>query len=374
MGGLIDDDVILRSLANIYNKNFNPDKDIEPEAFRAVWNKINEATQEGFGKVKPKDPDYDFYNQIQTNNAVFAAFKVHRAGQDMAAQLLDEKGNLKTFKQWSNDVLPIASHQYGPWLKTEYNTAVIRAHQAADWQQFERDKDVFPNLEWMPSTSVHPGEDHIIFWGTIMPIDDPFWDAHHPGDRWNCKCSLQQTDKEPTGVPDDIKQIDKSQPGLENNPGKDAKLFSDSHPYIANASEEVKENIENMTYPIKCKLEIGRLVTWTKDNLPETKVGKFKAKRFVVKNGDSEIIVNKSFYKEVASKYKDDEYYLERLKMSRNAHIWIQKAKKVRTEIPNDHPDADRFDVYEYKYRGVVYELKCKHNGDGTFLYYMRRK
>ncbi len=62
-----------------------------------------------------------------------------------------------------------------------------RAHQAADWQQFMQEADVLPNLKWMPSTSPNPGADHMPFWGTILPIDDPFWDQHRPGDRWNCK-------------------------------------------------------------------------------------------------------------------------------------------------------------------------------------------
>lgn len=247
----ISDNTILRSLTNIYNKDFNPEKQVEPEAFAAVWNKINEATSKGYGIVGPKDPDYDFYNQIKTNNAVFAAFKVHRAQNDMAAQLLDSDGNLKPFEQWLNDVKPIASHQYGPWLRTEYDTAVLRAHQAADWQQFEREKDVLPNLEWMPSTSINPGEDHIAFWGTILPVNDPFWDNHRPGDRWNCKCSLQATDKAATGAPKNTKPNNNPQPGLDNNPGKDGKLFNPSHPYIANASSAAKKTVTKLQQRIE---------------------------------------------------------------------------------------------------------------------------
>lgn len=102
------------------------------------------------------------------NNAVFAAFKVHRAQNDMAALLLDKNGSLKPFEQWVKEAMPIADHQMVHWLRTEYDTAVIRAHQAADWRQFEREKDVLPNLKWMPSTSIHPGSDHRIFWGPYV--------------------------------------------------------------------------------------------------------------------------------------------------------------------------------------------------------------
>lgn len=122
-------------------------------------------------------------------------FKVHRMQSDMARLLTDSNGDLKPFNQWANDVLPIASHQCGAWLRTEYDTAVVRAHQAADWQQFLREADVLPNLKWMPSTSPNPGADHQLFWNTVRPINDPFWNEHRPGDRWNCKCSLTSTDE-----------------------------------------------------------------------------------------------------------------------------------------------------------------------------------
>ena len=35
-------------------------------------------------------------------------------------------------------------------------------------------------------------------------------------------------------------------PGLDNNPGRDAKLFSDTHPYIQNAYEGAKEAVREL--------------------------------------------------------------------------------------------------------------------------------
>lgn len=139
--------------------------DIEENMFDAVWKTLNLATDKGFGARPADDPDQDFIREIKHNNAVFAAFKVHRAQNDMARLLLDKNGNLKPFEKWVEEVMPIADHQMIDWLRTEYDTAVIRAHRAADWRQAEREKDVLPNLEWVPSTSVHPGEDHRVFWG-----------------------------------------------------------------------------------------------------------------------------------------------------------------------------------------------------------------
>ena len=109
-----------------------------------------------------------------------------------------------------------------------------------------REKDILPNLRWMPSTSLHPGADHRVFWNTVRPIDDPFWASHRPGDRWNCKCSLSATDDPETPVPDFNARKDSPHPGLENNPAHDGKLFSDSHPYIAHAYPGAKEAVDRL--------------------------------------------------------------------------------------------------------------------------------
>lgn len=252
--------MLRRALRNIYGKNFHPMTDIEINLFNEICDRINEAARKGFDESEVVDPDDDFRTAILRNNEVFVAFKVHRMQNDMAKLLLDSNGNLKPFEQWRKEVMPIASHQVGQWLRTEYNTAVLRAHQAADWQQFEREKDILPNLRWMPSTSVNPGKDHMVFWGTVRPIDDPFWNEHRPGDRWNCKCDLSSTDDPVTEIPDFTKK-DNPHPGLDNNPGKDGKLFSDSHPYIENAYKGAKKAVDKMT------ARIDKMIAEMPDNL-----------------------------------------------------------------------------------------------------------
>lgn len=249
-GFSFDNETVRKALKRIYEKEFHPMTDIEENLFDSVWKTMNVATEKGFGAREADDPDFDFYRELRSNNAVFAAFKVHRAQNDMAALLLDKNGNLKPFEQWAKEVMPIADHQMRRWLRTEYDTAIIRAHQAADWRQFEREKGILPNLKWMPSTSVHPGADHKMFWGTIRPVDDTFWDEHKPGDRWNCKCTLSATDEEQTNVPGSGPG-DAPAPGLENNPGKSARLFSDSHPYRKEAHPGAEKAVDRLTKRIR---------------------------------------------------------------------------------------------------------------------------
>ncbi|MGJ7025048.1 phage minor head protein [Petrimonas sulfuriphila] len=208
--------------------------EIDEGLFNEFWDIYNDATDKGFESRQHSDPDFDFYNELRRNNGVFAAFKTHRFQNDMAAQLLDRDGKLKSFAQWEDDTQDIRDHHVKHWLETEYNTAVKRAHISADWRQFEREKDILPNLEWVKTTAITPGKDHVPFWGMIRPVGDPVWNEHRPGDRWGCKCGLRSTDKPVTQVPEEANSpVYKPAPGLDNNPGKDAMLYSFSHPYFA---------------------------------------------------------------------------------------------------------------------------------------------
>lgn len=227
-------DVLATFLRKIYH-GFDTSNDIEPTAWREALRLMNEATVEGLSRAEvPPTHEEEFYRELRHSNEVFAAFKVHSMGEKMAAKLTTPDGKLKPFRQWAEEVQGISSHYVGSWLRTEYDTAIIRAHTAADWRRFERDKDIMPNLRWMPTTSPEPDSVHRVYWQKklTLPIDHPFWSKHRPGDRWNCKCMLEQTD-EPANpeVLDDIEDTP-AQKGLENNPGKDGHTFNDTHPYF----------------------------------------------------------------------------------------------------------------------------------------------
>ena len=200
----------------------------------------------------PEVPD-EFINQVRTNNAIWSAFRVHRMQNDIASQLIDEKGQLKKFDRWVEDIKGMTNHYVGPWLRTEYNTAVLRAHQAADWKHFESESDVFKNVRWMPTTSPQQDPLHRQYWEKklTLPINHPFWEKHRPGDRWNCKCTLQQTnDPVNDEVIRDFYPVPQ-QPGLDNNPADDGKLFSDSHPYIAKAYAGAQAAVKAKVMPKK---------------------------------------------------------------------------------------------------------------------------
>lgn len=236
-GFTFSDEVIAKALVGIYKGEVDIDKGVEQNLYKETLRILNKATAKGIADAidgGAPAPKKDFLYQLRHSNEVFSAFKTHTQQNHLADLLTDSKGKLKPFGQFAKDSEAVIGKYNRQWLRTEYDTAVIRAHQAANWQKFEQEKDVLPNLEWIPSTSPNPSEDHMVFWGTILPVDDGFWDAHRPGDRWNCKCDLRSTDKAATHAPDAdiISKHDEPAKGLDNNPGKDGKIFNQSHPYF----------------------------------------------------------------------------------------------------------------------------------------------
>ena len=221
-----------QALKDLYNKEVDLNKVPDLSLWEGFHKTFNHAVIQSFPPTKDKKLS-EFAGRLKSSNEVFAVFRAHRMSRDMAAQMVDREGNLKSFDQFRKDVEPIADHHVRQWLRTEYDMALSRAHLASEWETYEADRDIMPNLRWVESTAVTPDVLHSSFWGMVRPVDDAFWAAHHPGDHWGCQCSLEQTDDPVTPLSDEvIRKAPPPSPGLEENPGKTKRLFSDRSSYF----------------------------------------------------------------------------------------------------------------------------------------------
>lgn len=381
----LSDEALAEMIAAVYRGEWDIDAVAESRILdetRAIFRKAVEK-----GVPRSKAHRKAFKERLNESVDVFSTFRVHRQAEDCARELTDEEGRRRTFRDWAERVQPYLNHQNRAWLMTEYSTAIRRAHDEAEWERFMEDADIYPNLEWMPSTSAQPGADHKIFWGTVLSKDDPFWSEHRPGDRWNCKCSLRQTDKEADkpGVRWKRGKGDEPQAGLRTKPGS-GEIFSDDHPYFPKSCGEcpygggklraLARDLVGKRDCYKCKrvrkpmneLESNArrarkatnakvrqdIVEWVKTQLPEVKISGKKAKRAVIRG----IVVNQVSAKEIFTKNVKGEYLLEVMNALRDYDAWMPKMKFVRTEQGRHH--ACTFNVYTMEYKGDSYEVKTK--------------
>lgn len=170
-------ELMARLLADIFARKFNVEDEIYPELYEAARDTFERALEEGYPIEDVDDADTLFRQALKDDADVFAAFRTHRMQNDIASQLLDENGKLKEFRRFQEDAESVIGTYNNHWLRTEYDTAVLRARYAADWKRFSRNADILPNLKWMPTTSADPDVFHMEYWriGLTLPKTHPFW-------------------------------------------------------------------------------------------------------------------------------------------------------------------------------------------------------
>lgn len=286
----------------------------------------------------------------------------------MAARLVDDNGQVKPFSQWVKDVQPIASHYNRDWLQTEYSTAIMRARQAAQWRKYERDADLFPNLKWLPSTSIEKREGHTPFYGLVKPIDDPFWKQHYPGNLWNCKCGITNTDDKPSGhIP---AAPYKPAPGLDANPATGQLFNVNTHPYKTKAYEGADKAVENKEKDINKKLLIrveNVLKSWKK-KIPEHTGLEIKSDKLIT----GSIRLLRTAIKDTRAHSSNWKVLLYLTKISKDIDTWHYLGwseiklypKNHKLAGKKKHPEAYCFLYYKAKIGGVEHFVNVKLHKD----------
>ncbi|WP_338813641.1 DUF935 family protein [Bernardetia sp. Wsw4-3y2] len=195
--------------------------EISKSVFR-IYNEILQAAiSEGYENIP--DSDKAFYNELSYNQSVFAAFKTHSIGAKLAEQLTDENGQLRTFSEFQKAVNPLLDNYNKNWLRAEYNTSVASAQAAKKWQQIQRDKDLFPYLQFKTQNDKAVRGEHKRLHNIIRKVDDSFWNTHYAPLAYNCRCYVIQLEEgTETKLPKDLPQ---PKEGFEENVGKTARIF-----------------------------------------------------------------------------------------------------------------------------------------------------
>jgi len=77
-------------------------------------------------------------------------------------------------------------------LKIIYEANIHTAYAAGEWERSWRTRRALPYLVYELSTSIDKRPEHLTWVGTILPVEDPWWDTHFPPNGWGCKCGARQ--------------------------------------------------------------------------------------------------------------------------------------------------------------------------------------
>lgn len=77
-------------------------------------------------------------------------------------------------------------------LKTIFDVNLRTSYAAGRWARIQRVKEERPYLRYVAVQDTRTRPEHADWHGTILPVDDPWWDTHYPPNGWNCRCQPQQ--------------------------------------------------------------------------------------------------------------------------------------------------------------------------------------
>ena len=110
------------------------------DLFLATVRTFGRAAEEGFGQSDNDRLEEVFLEQIRDNLDVFSAFRTHRMQNDIASQLLDEKGKLKPFSRFQEDVQLSLIHISEPTRQAEISYAVFCLKKKKEKKQQKKKK------------------------------------------------------------------------------------------------------------------------------------------------------------------------------------------------------------------------------------------
>lgn len=321
---------------------------------------------------------------LDRNVFVFSGLKVYHELKQASLLLQDEKGGIKPYNQFQQEVLKLHESYNVNYLNAEYNFAASAAQMAAKWNDFEQDGDQY-HLQFRTAADEKVRRSHALLHNTTLPPSDPFWNEYMPPLDWNCRCTVVQVLKDKYPLSNSAEAIGKGQKATTRlgkdgvnrtamfrfNPGKQKVIFPEKHPYFK-VQQRVKEIVEALRTAGNEKNEAAsNLVSWYKKSLPKTKVGKLDAKRFEVIRADHDrpIVVNANFYNEIISKFKSDKNYILKLEIAKKAHELIKIAERQSPEVARHGKGT--FDVYSTNYNKVKIIMKVRVIADGDFLHHL---
>lgn len=210
------------------------------ELVRATYGALKEAVDVSIKEEVPEEMRKALLRDV----FVFSGMKTYAELKEVSAMLLDDKGKIKPFGTFKQEVLKIDEQYNVQYLEAEHQFATSSGQMAAKWVQFEKDGDRY-NLQFRTAGDDKVRPDHAANDRITLPPDHEYWDWGMPPLAWKCRCNVVQVLASRYPVTDSdvaMDAIEKATTQLDKkgnnklamfrfNPGKHKVIFPPQHPY-----------------------------------------------------------------------------------------------------------------------------------------------
>lgn len=187
----LNDDATLseRVIARVANSEASY---FDAELFRFIYDDLSNAVKMAL-KQSIENVDYTygvnddaFLTAMEQNLFHFSAAKTLAEIQELNKAFRDSK-SLEDFKEKASGICTTFNDK---WQKTEYETALLTAESAANYQRLIKKKSLFPYWKYVTAGDDKVREEHRKLNGIILSCDDARWDKIYPPNGWKCRCRV----------------------------------------------------------------------------------------------------------------------------------------------------------------------------------------
>lgn len=171
--------------------------DFDPELFAWTSTQLITALEQGFKRnIQHADTELNYTYDLQAD-AIKTSMEINlykfSAGKTLAeVQALNEAfRKSKSFSEFKKQAKDLTTDFNERWAKTEYDTALLAAESAANYQDLVRKSKIFPYWKYKTVGDSKVRQEHAALDGLILHYQDPRWQEIFPPNGWGCRCKIE---------------------------------------------------------------------------------------------------------------------------------------------------------------------------------------
>lgn len=241
----------------IYNgEDITADDTLLRQTAKQLLNGVEKGFNGNILSFNFSSPDFETLAKLTENVYHFSAAKNYHELKDLSLAIRD--GNkIRSFEEFEAKAKEITNKYNVSWLRSEYNQALSSAQASARWNDFTKNKDTMPYLQYQAVMDSNTREEHAALHGVIRRVDDKFWDTYMPPNGWGCRCeAIQLPGSFYTETPDKDIDFPTVPTMFRINFGKQSLAFPSTHPYFKRLPEDQQHLLKE-----KSRQEIRRILS-----------------------------------------------------------------------------------------------------------------
>lgn len=235
----------LETIRQIYEEKDLPKEGFSTEIVKTTGKELSRAVDKGYSIIKGieyEEIDHIARDILKRNVWKFSVAKNHNDLIRLNNLLINKDGSIRAWNDFKREALSVigTSNRY---LKTEYDTIIAGAMMSRKWQDIQRDKYIFPLVQFKVVQDDRTSEICSPLHNIICKVDDPFLAHYFPPNHFNCRTDvIKLRDGEPTPQKE-LPYIDIPKAFL-NNVGETGEIFTKDNPYIKNTPKRLTSDLE----------------------------------------------------------------------------------------------------------------------------------